>query len=137
MPLTRAAPTLRPAGRESGAARGGWGHYCADVPVRFDVPADPANPGRVAAALSSVRLREYGYIGAVLAAVGVIGFAASRGYAWGDQTSPLCMAMVVAGLLSMLYSPWVRLRGRRRSSRYAVEGAYDITKDNIMMRSGS
>ncbi|RZU76833.1 YcxB-like protein [Micromonospora kangleipakensis] len=105
--------------------------------IRFDVPADPAYPGRVAAALSSVRLRKYGYIGAVLAAVGAIGFAVSRGFAWGDQISPLCMAMVVGGLLSMLYSPWVRLRARRRSSRYAVEGAYDITDDNIMMRSGS
>ena len=86
---------------------------------------------------SSVRLRKYRNIGAVLAAVGAIGFAVSRGFVWGDQISPLCMAMVVGGLLSMLYSPWVRLRARRRSSRYAVEGAYDITDDNIMMRSGS
>ncbi|WP_117670659.1 YcxB family protein [Micromonospora sp. MW-13] len=105
--------------------------------IRFDVPADPAYPGRVAAALSSVRLRRYGYVGAVLAAVGAIGFIVSRGFAWGEQISPLCMTMVVGGLLSMLYSPWVRLRARRRSSRYAVEGAYDITDDNIMMRSGS
>ncbi|MEU5791583.1 YcxB family protein [Micromonospora purpureochromogenes] len=104
--------------------------------IRFDVPADPAYPGRVAAALSSVRLRKYGYIGAVLAAVGAIGFAVSRGFAWGERTSPLWLSLVVAGLLSMLYSPWVRWRARRRSSRYAVEGAYDITDDNIMMRSG-
>lgn len=115
----------------------GGGHYCSGVHIRFDVPADPAYPARVAAALSSVRLRKFGYIGAVLAAVGAIGFAVSRRFAWGDQISPLCMTMVVAGLLSMLYSPWVRLRARRRSSRYAVEGAYDITDDNIMMRSGS
>ncbi|MER5704135.1 YcxB family protein [Micromonospora sp. NPDC002296] len=105
--------------------------------IRFDVPADPAYPGRVAAALSSVRLRRYRDIGAVLAAVGAIGFAVSRGFAWGEQLSPLWLSMVVAGLLSMLYSPWVRWRARRRSSRYAVEGAYDITDDNIMMRSGS
>ncbi|SCL15795.1 YcxB-like protein [Micromonospora nigra] len=105
--------------------------------IRFDVPADPAYPGRVAAALSSVRLRRYGYIGAVLAAVGAIGFVVSRGFAWADQVSSLCMAMVVVGLLSMLYSPWVAWRARRRSSRYAVEGGYDITDDNIMMRSGS
>lgn len=91
----------------------------------------------MAAALSSVRLRKFSYVGAVLAAVGAIGFAVSRGFAWGDQISSLCMAMVVGGLLSMLYSPWVRWRARRRSSRYAVEGAYDITDDNIMMRSGS
>ena len=122
-------PTIRPAGRESGAARVRVGHYRSGVHIRFDVPADPVYPGRVAAALSSVRLCEYGYIGAVLAAVGAIGFAVSRGFAWGDQISPLCMAMVVGGLLSMLYSPWVRLRARRRSSRYAVEGAYDITDD--------
>ncbi|NES14902.1 MULTISPECIES: YcxB family protein [Micromonospora] len=105
--------------------------------IRFDVPADPAYPGRVAAALSSVRLRKYGYVGAVLAAVGAIGFAVSQAFAGGDRITPLCLAMVVAGLLSMLYSPWVRSRARRRSSRYAVEGAYDITDDNIMMRSGS
>ncbi|MEH1163771.1 YcxB family protein [Micromonospora sp. CPCC 205539] len=105
--------------------------------IRFDVPADPAYPGRVAAALSSVRLRKYGYIGAVLTAAGAIGFAVSRGLTWGEQVSSLCLALVIGGLLSMLYSPWVRLRARRRSSRYAVEGGYDITDDNIMMRSGS
>ncbi|MGN9810207.1 YcxB family protein [Micromonospora sp. BQ11] len=105
--------------------------------IRFDVPADPAYPGRVAAALSRVRLRRYGYVGAVLAAVGVIGFVVARGFTWGDRISPVSMALMVGGLLSMLYSPWVQWRARRRSSRYAVEGAYDITDDNIMMRSGS
>jgi hypothetical protein len=107
------------------------------VHIRFDVPADPAYPGRVAAALSAVRLRRYGYVGAALAAVGAIGLAVSAGLARGDRIVPLCLALVVAGVLSMLYSPWVRMRARRRSSRYAVEGAYDITDDNIMMRSGS
>jgi hypothetical protein len=107
------------------------------VHIRFDVPADPAYPGRVAAALSRVRLRKYGYIGAVLAAVGAIGLAVSRGVAWGDKLSLLCTPLVVGGVLSMLYSPWLRWRARRRSGRYAVEGAYEITDDNIMMRSGS
>jgi hypothetical protein len=107
------------------------------VHIRFEVPADPAYPGRVAAALSSIRLRKYGYIGVVLAVVGAVGFAVSRGFAWGDQISSLWMAMVVGGLLSMLYAPWVRWRAQRRSGRYAVEGAFDITDDNIMMRSGS
>lgn len=105
--------------------------------IRFDVPADPAYPARVAAALSRVRLRKYGYIGAVLAAVGAIGLAISRGSAWGDRLSLLFVSLIMGGLLSMLYAPWVRLRARRRSSRYAVEGAYDITDENIMMRSGS
>ncbi|MEV0606576.1 YcxB family protein [Polymorphospora rubra] len=105
--------------------------------IRFDIPADPAYPGRVAAVLSSVRLRKYGYIGVVLAAVGAIGLVVSRGSAWGEQVSLLCMPMVVGGLLSMLYAPWVRWRARRRSGGYAVEGGYDITDDNIMMRSGS
>ncbi|GIJ30445.1 hypothetical protein Vqi01_56070 [Micromonospora qiuiae] len=105
--------------------------------IRFDVPADPAYPGRVAAALSSVRLRKFSYIGVVLMAAGVIGFAASPRFRWAEQASSLWMAMVVGGLLSMLFMPWVRWRARRRSSRYAVEGAYDITDDNIMMRSGS
>jgi hypothetical protein len=107
------------------------------VHIRFDVPADPAYPGRVAAALSRVRLRTFRTIGAVLVALGVIGVVVSRGFGRGDQVSSLWVAMIVGGLLSMLYSPWVRWRARRRSGRYAVEGAYDITDDNIMMRSGS
>ena len=118
-------------------AAGDVGHYRLGVHIRFDVPADPAYPGRVAAALGGVRLRRYGYVGALLAAGGAIGFTASRGFAWGEQISPLWIAMIGGGLLLMLYWPWVRLRARRRSSRYAVEGAYDITDDNIMMRSGS
>ncbi|MEV2240311.1 YcxB family protein [Micromonospora sp. NPDC049891] len=105
--------------------------------IRFDIPADPAYPGRVAAALTSAQLRRYGYIGVVLATVGVIGLVVSRGLGWGDQTLPLWMAMVVGGLLAMLYWPWLRLRARRRSSGYAVDGGYDITEDNIMMRSGA
>ncbi|KKK04982.1 YcxB family protein [Micromonospora sp. HK10] len=105
--------------------------------IRFDVPADPAYPGQVAAALSRVRLRRFGYIGAVLAVVGVIGLAVSSASTSGDRFSSLWLAMLVGGLLSMLYSPWVRWRARRRSDRYAVEGGYDISDDNIMMRSGS
>ncbi|MEV7332054.1 YcxB family protein [Micromonospora sp. NPDC093244] len=105
--------------------------------IRFGVPADPAYPGRVAAALGGVRLRRYGYVGAVLAVVGAIGLVVSRRFDWSEQASPLWLAMLVGGVLSMLYRPWVVLRARRRSGRYAVEGAYDITDDNIMMRSGS
>ncbi|MBM0276602.1 YcxB family protein [Micromonospora tarensis] len=105
--------------------------------IRFGVPADPAYPGRVAAALARVRLRRYGYVGAVLAVLGVVGLAVSRGSGWGERAAPLWTALIVGGLLSMLYLPWVRMRARRRSGRYAVEGGYDITDDNIMMRSGS
>jgi hypothetical protein len=107
------------------------------VHIRIDIPADPAYPGRVADALGRVRLRRYTYIGAVLAAVGAIGLAISPALAWGDKLRLLSMPLVVGGLLSTLYSPWVRSRARRRSSRYAVEGGYDITDENIMMRSGS
>ncbi|MFY1634236.1 YcxB family protein [Solwaraspora sp. WMMB335] len=105
--------------------------------IRFDVPADPDYPGRVAAALSRVRLRRYGYIGAILTATGVAAFVASRTLGWGEQFSLLWMSLVTAGVLSMLYGPWVRSRARRRSSEYAVEGGYDITDENIMMRSGT
>ncbi|WP_329011886.1 YcxB family protein [Micromonospora rifamycinica] len=101
--------------------------------IRFDVPADPAYPGRVAAALSSVRLRRFSLIGAALAAAGAVGLLVS----WGDRFSSLWLVLLVGGLLSMLYAPWVRWRARRRSDDYAVEGGYDITDDNIMMRSGS
>lgn len=105
--------------------------------IRFDVPADPAYPGRVAAVLSGVQLRKYGYIGAALVGAGVIGLAISNEVSWGARISPVSIAMVVAGVLSLLYSPWVRYNARRRSSGYAVEGGYDITEDNIMMRSGT
>ena len=105
--------------------------------IRFDVPADPAYPGRVAAVLSGLQLRKYGYIGAALVAVGALGLAGSREVSWGDRISPVCVAMVVGGLLSLLYPPWVRYTARRKSSGYAVEGGYEITDDNIMMRSGT
>jgi hypothetical protein len=107
------------------------------VQIRFDVPADPAYPGRVAAVLAAVRLRRYTAIGAVLAALGIVGLAVSRVVSWGDKIESLCIAMLVGGVLSMLYAPWVRAKAKRRSGNYAVEGDYDITDDNIMMRSGS
>jgi hypothetical protein len=107
------------------------------VHIRFDVPADPAYPARVAATLGSVGLRKYGYVGAVLTLLGAIGLALSQGFARGEQIRPLYIAMIVGGVVAMLYSPLVRLRARRRSSRYAVEGGYDITDGNIMMRSGT
>ncbi|MBQ1024988.1 YcxB family protein [Micromonospora sp. C95] len=105
--------------------------------IRFDVPADPGYPGRVAAALSSAQLRTYRLVGAGLVTVGAIGLVVSRGFGWGEPTLPVWMTMVLGGLLAMLYWPWLRWRARRRSSGYAVEGGYDITEDNIMMRSGS
>ena len=105
--------------------------------IRFDVPADPAYPGRVAAVLSSIRLRKHSYVGAVLVTVGAIGLAVSGAAGWGEKTSPLWTASVVGGLLLMLYLPWVRFKARRRSSRYAVAGGFDITDNNIMMRSGT
>ncbi|GAA4720786.1 YcxB family protein [Phytohabitans rumicis] len=105
--------------------------------IRFEVPADPAYPGRVAAVLSRARLRRYGYVGAVLMAVGLIGLVVSRAVDWGERISPFCFSLAFGGLLVLLYSPWVRFRARRRSSRYAVAGGYDITDDNIMMYSGS
>jgi hypothetical protein len=107
------------------------------VHIRFDVPADPAYPGEVAAVLSSVRLRKHAYIGAVLVTVGAIGLAVSRVSGWGGEISPLWMASVMGGLLLVGYPSWVRYRARRRSGRYAVEGGYDINGDNIMMRSGT
>ncbi|SDZ23485.1 YcxB-like protein [Asanoa ishikariensis] len=91
----------------------------------------------MAAALSGVALRKYGYVGAVLAALGVIGLAISQGLSWGDQISPLYIAMIVGGVLAMLYSPLLKWRARRRSGGYTVDGDYDITDDNIMMRSGT
>ncbi|WP_396888568.1 YcxB family protein [Micromonospora craniellae] len=87
--------------------------------------------------MSSDQLRRYACVGAVLATIGVIGLVVSWGSSWGEQITPLWMAMAVGGLLAMLYWPWVQWRARRRSGRYAVDGSYEITDDNIMMRSGS
>ncbi|MEU4570227.1 YcxB family protein [Micromonospora sp. NPDC023956] len=105
--------------------------------IRFDVPVDPDYPGRVAAALSRARLRRFGQVGAALAAVGAAGIAASRGLGWGEQLTPLWIPILAGGVLAVLYAPWARWRARRRSGRYAVDGSYDITDDNIMMRSGA
>jgi hypothetical protein len=107
------------------------------VHIHFDVPADPAYPGRVAAVLAGVRLRRYTTIGAFLAGLGVLGLALARVASWADKFSSLSVALLTGGVLSMLYAPWVRAKARRRSGNYAVEGDYDITDDNIMMRSGS
>ncbi|MDG4826924.1 YcxB family protein [Asanoa sp. WMMD1127] len=105
--------------------------------IRFDVPADPAYPGRVAAVLSSEGHRRYAYVGAVLGLVGAVGLALSVGFDAGEQLLPLYIALVLGGLLAIAYAPLVRWRARRRSGRYAVDGGYDITDDNILMRSGT
>ena len=47
------------------------------------------------------------------------------------------MSLVTGGVLAMLFEPWVRARARRRSGQYAVDGGYEITDVNLMMRSGS
>jgi hypothetical protein len=133
----RCSSAAIPAAHAAGCPEDRAWHYRSGVHIQFDVPADPAYPGRVAAVLSSVRLRKYGLIGATLAGIGVLGLAIVRVGGWGEQISSLYTALIVAGVLSMLYAPWVRFKARRRSSGYAVEGDYDITDDNIMMRSGS
>jgi hypothetical protein len=113
------------------------GQYRSGVHIEFDVPADPAYPGRVAGVLSGVQLRKYGYIGAVLVVLGAVGLALARAFDPVDRVTPLFVAMVVAGVLSLLFPQWVRFNARRRSSGYAVEGGYDITDENILMRSGA
>lgn len=106
--------------------------------ITFDVPADPAYAGRVATVLSGLYLRKYVYIGAVLVAVGLVGVAvgvlSGNG---GGRAVPVFTAMLVVGVLSLLFPVWVRFSTRRRSSGLAVDGGYDITDENIMMRSGT
>jgi uncharacterized membrane protein len=104
------------------------------VHIQFEVAADPAYAGRVANVLSSLYLRKYSYIGAGLVVVGLIGLAVSQGH---GNSVPVFTAMTVIGVLSVLFPPWVRYSARRRSSGLAVDGSYDITDENIMMRSGS
>jgi hypothetical protein len=111
--------------------------YRSGVRIRFDVPADPAYPGRVAAVLSRVRLRRYNNISLVLVALGVTGLGVTQVVNGDTRISAFCFALILGGALALLYAPWVRWRARRRSSGYAVTGGYDITDDNIMMRSGS
>jgi uncharacterized membrane protein len=108
------------------------------VRITFDVPADPAYAGRVATVLSGLYLRKYVYIGAALVVIGLVGVAIPllRGSA-GSRAVPVFTAMLVVGALSLLFPAWVRFSTRRRSSGLAVDGGYDITDENIMMRSGT
>jgi hypothetical protein len=111
--------------------------YRFGVRIRFDVPADPTYPGRVAAVLSRARLRRYGYVGAGLVGAGVIVLGVAQVIGRGDRVAPLGFTLILGGALAMLYGPWVRYRARRRSGGYAVEGGYDISDTNIMMHSGT
>lgn len=102
--------------------------------ITFDVPADPAYAGRVATVLSGLYLRKYVYIGAALVVIGLAGVVIASS---SSRAVPVFTAMIVVGMLSLLFPVWVRFSTRRRSTGLAVDGAYDITDDNIMMRSGT
>jgi hypothetical protein len=108
------------------------------VHIQFEVPADPAYAGRVTNVLSGLYLRKYAYIGAGLVAIGAIGIAgfALKGSS-GNPAVSFFIAMVVAGVLSLLFVPWVQYSNRRRSTGNAVEGSYDITDESVRMRSGT
>lgn len=106
--------------------------------IRFDVPADPAYAARVAKVLSDVYLRKYRYIGFGLVAVGLLGLLIPLPHSGsGSGATPTFTTIIVVGVLSLLFPLWVRYSARRRSDGLAVDGAYDITDDNVMMRSGS
>jgi len=106
--------------------------------IQFDVPADPAYAARVADVLSDVYLRKYRYIGFGLVTIGLIGL-------WlplphrdeGTGAVPILTTVVVVGVLSLLFPLWVRRAARRRADGLAVDGSYEITDDNVMMRSGT
>ena len=106
--------------------------------ITFDVPADPTYAARVATLLSGLYLRKYVYIGAVLVVIGLVGVVILllTGDS-GGRAVPVFTAILVVGVLSLLFPLWVRFSTYRRSSGLAVDGAYDITDDNIMMRSGT
>jgi hypothetical protein len=108
------------------------------VQIRFDVPADPAYAARVANVLSDVYLRKYRYIGLGLVAVGLVGMMVPLPHSdSGNGAVPIFTTIIVVGVLSLLFPLWVRYSARRRSDGLAVDGAYDITDDNVMMRSGT
>jgi hypothetical protein len=108
------------------------------VRIQFDVPADPAYAARVAHVLSEVYLRKYRYIGFGLVAVGLIGLALPLPHSdSGNGATPIFTTIIVVGVLSLLFPFWVRYSARRRSGGLAVEGSYEITDDNVMMRSGT
>jgi hypothetical protein len=108
------------------------------VHIEFDVPADPAYAARVAGVLSGLYLRKYTVIGFVLVAAGLVGVVIPL--LAGNTASravPVFTTMIVVGALSVLFPIWVRYSGRRRSTGLAVDGSYEITDDNILMRSGT
>lgn len=106
--------------------------------IQFDVPADPAYAARVAHVLSDVYLRKYRFIGVGLVAIGLIGLVLPLPHSdSGNGADPIFTTIVVVGVLSLLFPVWVRYSARRRSGSLAVDGGYDITDDNVMMRSGT
>jgi uncharacterized membrane protein len=107
------------------------------VRIQFGVPADPAYADRVTGVLSSVYLSKYSYIGGAMAGIGAVGSAAF--WLRDDSGGPLVSlftAMIVVGVLFLLFGPWVRYTNRRRSGGLAVEGTYDITAASVSMTSG-
>jgi hypothetical protein len=105
--------------------------------IQFQVPADADYAGRVTNVLSWLYLRRYAYVGAALVVIGLVGAAvfALSGRS-GSPVVSLWTAMIVAGVLSLLFVPWVQRADRRRSAGLAVEGSYDITDERVMMHSG-
>ncbi|GGM84425.1 YcxB family protein [Dactylosporangium sucinum] len=106
--------------------------------IRFDIPADPAYAGRVAALMSGLYLRKYRTIGLVLIAFGLCGlFVPLPGRENGYDPSPVFGTIIAVGVLSMLFPLWMRYSAKRRAGGLAVEGSYEIDTENIMMRSGA
>ena len=106
--------------------------------IQFQVPADAAYAGRVTGVLSWLYLRRYAYVGVALVVIGLVGAAVFE--LSGRSKSPvvaLWTALIVAGVLSLLFVPWVQRTNRRRAGGQAVEGSYDITDERVMMRSGT
>src|SRR5690349_5174083 len=88
--------------------------------------------------MSDLYLRKFRYIGLGLVAVGLIGLVAPLpNRDAGIGVVPVFTAMIVVGVLSVLFPLWVRHSTRRRAAGLAVDGSYEITDANIMMRSGT
>ncbi|WP_238016221.1 YcxB family protein [Dactylosporangium sp. AC04546] len=105
--------------------------------IRFDVPADPAYAGRVAALMSGLYLRKYRMIGLVLIAFGLLGLYLPLPGRADYDPSPVFATIIAVGVLSMLFPLWMRYAAKRRAGAMAVDGSYEIDAENIMMRSGT
>jgi hypothetical protein len=103
--------------------------------IRFDIPADPAYAGRVAAALGRLYLRKNRLLAIAFILLGLAGLVVPLldGHP-ATGAAPGFVAMVVLGAIVMFMPQWMRSAVRRRGGM-SLGGptTVDITETNVTM----